>query len=192
MPSKPPPPRLPLSQPSRGWLLASENRPATPLVNWSAIVASASLAFALLVSIVAWIITHPHKAAEPVTPPLSLAAVTPVSHVNVEPVAETPRIPSAPPTVVIPAVHHVDRQDVLLNHVPRNEEPPPLLPPPPQQQQAKEPDRSTPSSPSAGETYGTQVLFLNNPVAAAERARREKKMLFVMHISGNFEESCFT
>jgi hypothetical protein len=54
------------------------------------------------------------------------------------------------------------------------------LPPPP------EPKRP------AGETYGTQVLFLNNQVAAAEAARHEHKLMFVMHISGNFEDSCFT
>jgi hypothetical protein len=197
VPSLPPPPRLSLSQSSRGWLPASEDRSKTPLVNWSAIVASASLAFALLVSIVAWIVTHPHKASPSATPPLSLAAVTPVSHETVEPAAATPRFPSAPPAGVIPAVHRIDRQDVLLNHIPRSEEtPPPLpppLPPPSEKERSKEPAQAaqTPLAP-AGETYGTQVLFLNNPAAAAEMARREKKMLFVMHISGNFEESCFT
>jgi hypothetical protein len=36
------------------------------------------------------------------------------------------------------------------------------------------------------------VLFLNNPAVAADLARRENKLLFVMHISGNFEDSCFT
>jgi hypothetical protein len=67
------------------------------------------------------------------------------------------------------------------------------LPPPSEKERSKEPAQAaqTPLAP-AGETYGTQVLFLNNPAAAAEMARREKKMLFVMHISGNFEESCFT
>lgn len=49
-----------------------------------------------------------------------------------------------------------------------------------------------PPKPPAGETYGTQVLFLNNREAAADMARREHKLLFVMHISGNFEDSCFT
>ena len=49
----------------------------------------------------------------------------------------------------------------------------------------------TPKQPP-GETYGTQVLFLNNREIAADTARREHKLLFVMHISGNFEESCFT
>ncbi len=44
----------------------------------------------------------------------------------------------------------------------------------------------------AGETYGTQVLFLNNQESAADIARNEHKLMFVMHISGNFEDSCFT
>jgi hypothetical protein len=42
------------------------------------------------------------------------------------------------------------------------------------------------------ETYGTQVNFLGIPEEAAEQARQEKKLLFVLHVSGNFEESCFT
>jgi hypothetical protein len=46
--------------------------------------------------------------------------------------------------------------------------------------------------PPDGETYGTKVLFLNNREAAADKARNEHKLLFVMHISGNFEDSCFT
>jgi hypothetical protein len=43
-----------------------------------------------------------------------------------------------------------------------------------------------------GETYGTEVMFLNSREAAADKARDEHKLLFVMHISGNFEASCFT
>ncbi len=196
MPSKPPPLHPPLTQPSEWWLSRSTDRPKTLLVNGSAIVASASLAFALLVSIVAWIVTHPNKPTHPETPPLSLAAVTPVSHPNMEPAATTPHLLPPPPVRVIAGVHRNDRQDVVLHHVPRSEEaplPPPPLPPPPKQEQAEEPVPAAQAAPSpAGETYGTQVLFLNNPAAAAETARREKKLLFVMHISGNFEESCFT
>lgn len=52
-------------------------------------------------------------------------------------------------------------------------------------------DKTT-AQPLAGETYGTQVLFHNNQAVAADLARHEHKLLFVMHISGNFEDSCFT
>jgi hypothetical protein len=50
-----------------------------------------------------------------------------------------------------------------------------------------------PSEPDTrGDTFGTSVRFLARPAAAAESARRRGKLLFVLHVSGNFEESCFT
>jgi hypothetical protein len=42
------------------------------------------------------------------------------------------------------------------------------------------------------ETFGMSVRFLSQPRVAADAARREGKLLFVLHVSGNFEESCFT
>jgi hypothetical protein len=42
------------------------------------------------------------------------------------------------------------------------------------------------------ETYGTSVTFLNNPSEAARQARASGKLLFLLHVSGNFEESRFT
>jgi hypothetical protein len=42
------------------------------------------------------------------------------------------------------------------------------------------------------QNYGTQVQFLSSPEEAAEQASQEKKLLFVLHVSGNFEDSCFT
>jgi len=165
----------------------------TSLVNWSAVVASLAVSFALLVSVVAWIVTHPHKAAADAAPP-TLAVAAPSDIVEAPPSAPRP----ASAIEVIPAFHHPDRREVLVKHVPLIEEPPPLLPPPalpvPEKEPVEEPAAvvKTPAAPPAGETYGTQVLFLNNPQVAADVARRDKKLLFVMHISGNFEESCFT
>ncbi len=42
------------------------------------------------------------------------------------------------------------------------------------------------------EKYGTQVAFLSNPVDAARQAIKERKLLFVLHLSGNFEDQQFT
>jgi hypothetical protein len=42
------------------------------------------------------------------------------------------------------------------------------------------------------ETYGTAVDFMINPLEALELASKEKKLMFVMHISGNFEDAKFT
>ena len=44
----------------------------------------------------------------------------------------------------------------------------------------------------ACQTYGTQVSFLSNPADAARRAAKERKLLFVLHLSGNFEDARFT
>jgi hypothetical protein len=41
-------------------------------------------------------------------------------------------------------------------------------------------------------SYGTAVTFRDNPADAARLAQREDKLWFVVTISGNFEESCFT
>jgi hypothetical protein len=44
----------------------------------------------------------------------------------------------------------------------------------------------------ACETYGTKVQFLSNPVDAARRARHEDRLVFLLHVSGNFEDARFT
>jgi hypothetical protein len=41
-------------------------------------------------------------------------------------------------------------------------------------------------------TYGTSVHFLSNQAEAARQARADQKLLFVLHVSGNFEEARFT
>jgi hypothetical protein len=40
--------------------------------------------------------------------------------------------------------------------------------------------------------YGTRVDFADDPEAAAKLALKEKKLLFVLHLSGNFEDDKFT
>ena len=52
------------------------------------------------------------------------------------------------------------------------------------------------SVPKAPETscgnYGTSVQFVNNPAEAARQARRQDKLVFLLHVSGNFEDAKFT
>jgi hypothetical protein len=40
--------------------------------------------------------------------------------------------------------------------------------------------------------YGTSVDFLDTPSAAARKAKKEQKLVFVLHVSGNFEDPRFT
>jgi hypothetical protein len=46
-------------------------------------------------------------------------------------------------------------------------------------------------APTCGD-YGTSLHFEKSPKAAASKARQEEKLVFVLHISGLFEDSEFT
>jgi len=41
-------------------------------------------------------------------------------------------------------------------------------------------------------TFGTQVEFVDTPGLAAQQALKEGKLVFVLHVSGNFEDPRFT
>jgi hypothetical protein len=40
--------------------------------------------------------------------------------------------------------------------------------------------------------HGTKVDFLDTPSEAARKALKEEKLVFVLHVSGNFEDPRFT
>jgi hypothetical protein len=48
-----------------------------------------------------------------------------------------------------------------------------------------------PGSGSCGR-YGTQVEFVGTPSEAAAMARKQQKLVFVLHLSGHFEDPRFT
>jgi hypothetical protein len=41
-------------------------------------------------------------------------------------------------------------------------------------------------------TYGTTIEFRKTPQSAAAQALKEEKLVFVLHVSGNFEDPTFT
>jgi hypothetical protein len=41
-------------------------------------------------------------------------------------------------------------------------------------------------------TYGTRLAFVTLPAEAAREAAQADKLVFLMHISGNFEDARFT
>jgi hypothetical protein len=54
---------------------------------------------------------------------------------------------------------------------------------------------SAPAEPAAcsvDHRYGTSVDFVDSPTEAGEQALKEKKLLFVLHVAGNFEKDQFT
>ncbi len=40
--------------------------------------------------------------------------------------------------------------------------------------------------------HGTAIDFVDTPREAAAQAKKEKKLVFVLHVSGNFEDPRFT
>ena len=42
------------------------------------------------------------------------------------------------------------------------------------------------------ESYGTSVVWSGTPSEAAEKAKKEEKLVFVLHVSGYFEDPKFT
>jgi hypothetical protein len=40
--------------------------------------------------------------------------------------------------------------------------------------------------------HGTAVEFMGSPVEAAKLAAKQKKLVFVLHVSGHFEDPTFT
>jgi hypothetical protein len=47
------------------------------------------------------------------------------------------------------------------------------------------------SKPTCG-SHGTTIDFLDTPREASEQAKKEGKLVFVLHVSGNFENPRFT
>lgn len=61
-----------------------------------------------------------------------------------------------------------------------------LVPPAPEIEMDTNPQDTT------CDTYGTSVNFMRSPIAASRKAAKEDKLLFTLHVSGNFEDPQFT
>jgi hypothetical protein len=145
-----------------------------PVVNPKVIGSAVVVSFALISGIVSWIATHPNKVARNVAP---LAAAVAAAEPEPRPVAFRPVRDDIVPAV-LPTKGRAIRNDRAT-------------PPTPPQTLRVRITETAPTPPKA-ETYGTSVRFLGNPAQAAETALREGKLLFVLHVSGNFEDPCFT
>jgi hypothetical protein len=55
--------------------------------------------------------------------------------------------------------------------------------------QEKKPTVGDPESPGC---HGTTVNFVNTPSEAARQAKKEEKLVFVLHVSGQFEDPGIT
>jgi len=44
----------------------------------------------------------------------------------------------------------------------------------------------------SGGCHGTSIQFVDSPSDAAKKAKKEQKLVFVLHVSGNFEDPRYT
>jgi len=127
--------------------------------------------------------------------PLPQVAQSPVEdHAKQEP---APAVPAAAATTTVIA----EAPSAQAEAEPAVEETPPILPPasrtPPPVPDA-ESDLRVADKPEACSTctkkgtYGTSLVFADSPAEAAKQAAKENRLMFVLHISGNFEDDKFT
>jgi hypothetical protein len=148
------------------WSLSRKPPKTKPVLIWGPIVAGG---FFFLLPVIA------------IAFGLATRAQEPPRHFVQAPQFEPPPMPQ-PPEVVIP--------DELFKAVP--EKPPAedradILQPAQKDQAA-----ANLKDGAACETFGTQVEFVRNPQVASKMAREEGKLTFLLHVSGNFEDSRFT
>jgi hypothetical protein len=54
------------------------------------------------------------------------------------------------------------------------------------------PAKASPGVNHEGGCHGTSIDFVSSPSDAAKQAKKEEKLVFVLHVSGNFEDPRFT
>lgn len=91
--------------------------------------------------------------------------------------------PKATPPSKVPEARTitVDEGGMIPVAVPSHDAPAPVMPP----------RRDTSAFVDCSQ-LGTQIVFFKNPPDAFRRAKEEKKLVFFIHLSGNFEDDAFT
>ena len=180
---------------------------------WRWIVMGGSIAMVLLILVIGLCIgmqkrsqqAEPQSVAQPIALVPPVPASKPVARERpvVEPkVAEFVVEPPAKPIVEAPkparAEVQVVRKDKMPPFVavnPGMEDTISLQELKPQElksAEVPEPKSIDPSPFANCKQIGTNVLFLKDPLEAFKRAKAEKKMVFIMHLSGNLEDTGFT
>ena len=151
-----------------------------PLIYWPAVAVASVAGAALVGGVLIGLALLPARTARPArvarATPLAGDPVSPVPEAQTEPTADPAPPPTAPPLVpaLVPPTNQRDE-------APRYD-PPPLDAPVP------------PPAPAAAtcQTFGTSVAFAVSPAAAAKQAVQDGKLLFLLHVSGDFKDDAFT
>jgi hypothetical protein len=156
------------------------------LVDWRVVAAAGLPVWAVVIGFVVWDKTHQPRPTEPVSvaPLMTLPIAAPIAPVASIP--ENPEAERADSRVIVvrypvpqPVKAVRPTRDVPFWQRDESGEPPTL-----------EPETAEPES--ACQTDGTAVKFVKSPTEAMSRARREDRLVCVLHLSGNLEDDGFT
>jgi hypothetical protein len=155
------------------------------LIDWRVVAAAGLPVWAVVIGFVAWDkVQHRSRPATSAvvaapTPAVPAPVVVPPS--PEAPVAESPdsRVIVVPYPVSQPVKAVRPARDVPFWLRDESGEPPALEP------EGADPDAGC-------QTHGTAVKFVKSPTEAMGRARREDKLVCVLHLSGNLEDDGFT
>jgi hypothetical protein len=174
--SAPRPIRRPTVQPTacRATPIPVRRRP--PMLLWGTCAAGGAVVLVAMIAIIAMrmsdALPDPQQAdAGPVVLPKVVVAERvarpqPPAKVDVLPPAKNPAVPAAPAPDDGPVIlAGIDPPEVALPGV---------------------------ACDAGRQRFGTSVSFARNPLEANRQAADERKLVFVLHVSGNFEEARFT
>jgi hypothetical protein len=176
--------------------------PTPPGLSWGMLGVGATLGLLLITGLSLGALAFRPRDPGPVSPSLS-AQVAPIQVAAIPvvvPAVQSEDVrPLVPEKIDRPAVVPDEPEPAAASARPQAAPPPPAEPAPPVQVAAAPPAEPPPVlkpaeavSESGGGTCGTSVAFLASPQLAARRAAEEGKILFTLHVSGNFEDPGFT
>ena len=155
------------------------------LLNWQAVSIAGAAAVLVMAGVLAWVARHPPGRSRITTAASPAVAVV---------AAGTSREPAvAPPAAAAPVEPAAPEPEPLPAQLPAE----PVLTANPAAAPAPVPAPEAAAAPAEEaapvcDRFGTSVEFETNPVRAMKQAARTQKLLMVLHISGNFEDSGFT
>jgi hypothetical protein len=167
--------------------MSSAVRPSHPFVPWWKLIdwrLVAAVGLPLWAFVFGMIVARTPAAPTPLpdAPPVVVAGPPVVVPLTVPP----PEPPEPPPVEEAPPPRVVKPEPVVLTVpviVPAVEPPPPEF---------KLPDAEVVAAADKCQTFGTAIRFHRGLPEATEEAKASKKLLFVLHISGHFDDPGFT
>ncbi len=163
-----------------------------PVIYWPAVVLAGAVGALFVGGVIVGVALHPPRTVHPIRVALAApAAVDPAP-----PLPEDDAAPPPPTASADPAVSPMNRDDAGRYDPP---------PPPASRRPGRRPVRG-PAGPSRRapaekkeappaavcSTFNTSVAFAVSPATAEKQAARDGKLVFLLHVSGDFEDDAFT